>query len=184
MGGGWDGVCWDESCSLGMGLRVSSSVAFCFWPGLGSATCFTHTVPESAFWGWAHTEVLSFLHDSVTCFSRPPTRHVSGICSAIGKMLCQEWVCKHAYPSVGILKHWFSFRETLNSKIQIGPCLSIPLVLTSLISFLLLLFFFLSCSRASCRILAPQPGINPRSLALGVRSLNHWTTGSFWFFLS
>ena len=49
-----------------------------------------------------------------------------------------------------------------------------------------LFFFFWSPCRA-CEILVPWPGIEPGSLALGVWSLNHWTTRevtslSFFFF--
>ena len=37
------------------------------------------------------------------------------------------------------------------------------------------LLIFFSLHRRVCRILVPQPGIKPVSLALGARSLHHWT---------
>lgn len=40
----------------------------------------------------------------------------------------------------------------------------------------LLFFFFLSVPPTACGILVPQPGIEPKSLVVEARSLNHWTT--------
>ena len=40
-----------------------------------------------------------------------------------------------------------------------------------------IMFFFFWPRRVACRILVPGPGIEPMPPALGVQSLNHWTTG-------
>ena len=44
-------------------------------------------------------------------------------------------------------------------------------------------FFFWPC-HAACRVLAPQPGIEPRPSAFGAQSLNHWTARESPFWLS
>ena len=42
--------------------------------------------------------------------------------------------------------------------------------------FFVLIYLFFWPHHVACKILAPQPGIEPVPPALGARSLNHWTT--------
>ena len=50
----------------------------------------------------------------------------------------------------------------------------LTLLLTSSCKFFVCLFVFWLCS-AACRILVPQPGIEPGPPAVQVQSPNHWT---------
>ena len=85
-----------------------------------------------------------------------------------------------------VIFHWSIYATVTHCWLRILNMFSclIGLVVPSLLLFIfkvfqaVMFFFFWSCSTA-CRILVPQPGIEPRPLAVKAQGPNHWAARDF-----